>query len=114
MRPWALLTYGGETKRVDLDTESRDVLLLELSGQMALDEGGLPGDDVSFALVAGWLARLFVMLLGAMRRQKLSQYDCARSERTFPVPPSPTSTSLKVGMALASAMVASCCGGVCV
>ena len=42
---------------MDLDTESRNVLLLELSGQMALDEGGLPGDDVSFALVAGWLAR---------------------------------------------------------
>lgn len=34
-------------------------------------------------------------------------------ERTFPVPPSPTSTSLKVGMPLASAMVAVCCSGVC-
>jgi hypothetical protein len=83
VRPWALLTYGGETKRVDLDTESRDVLLLELSGQMALDEGGLPGDDVSFALVAGWLARLFVMLLGAMRRQKLSQYNVPDLDAPF-------------------------------
>lgn len=34
-------TYGAETKRVNFDTEGRDVLLLELSCQMALDEGGL-------------------------------------------------------------------------
>jgi hypothetical protein len=35
------ITYGGEAERVDLDTEGRNVLLLKLSGQMALDEGGL-------------------------------------------------------------------------
>jgi hypothetical protein len=34
-------TYGGEAERVDLDTERRNVLLLELSSQMALDEGRL-------------------------------------------------------------------------
>jgi hypothetical protein len=34
-------TYGGEAERVHLDTEGRNVLLLELSGQMALDEGRL-------------------------------------------------------------------------
>jgi hypothetical protein len=34
-------TYGGEAKRVNLDSERRNVLLLELSGQMALDEGSL-------------------------------------------------------------------------
>lgn len=34
-------TYGGEGERVDLDTESSDVLLLELSSQVTLDEGGL-------------------------------------------------------------------------
>jgi hypothetical protein len=34
-------TYCAETKRVNLDTEGSDVLLLEFSGQMALDEGGL-------------------------------------------------------------------------
>jgi len=34
-------TYGSEAKRVDLDTERGNVLLLELSGQMTLDEGGL-------------------------------------------------------------------------
>jgi hypothetical protein len=33
--------YGRETKRVDLDTESSDVLLLELTSQVTLDEGGL-------------------------------------------------------------------------
>lgn len=34
-------TYGGESERVDLNTESSDVLLLELSSQVTLDEGGL-------------------------------------------------------------------------
>ena len=33
--------YGREAERVDLDTESGDVLLLELTSQVALDEGGL-------------------------------------------------------------------------
>jgi hypothetical protein len=33
--------YGRETERVDLDTESSDVLLLELTSQVTLDEGGL-------------------------------------------------------------------------
>ena len=33
--------YGGEVQRVDLDTESGNVLLLELTSQVALDEGGL-------------------------------------------------------------------------
>jgi hypothetical protein len=35
------ITYGGEAEGVNLDTEGRNVLLLELSGQMALDEGSL-------------------------------------------------------------------------
>jgi len=34
-------TYGGETERVNFDTERRDVLLLELSSQVTLDESGL-------------------------------------------------------------------------
>jgi hypothetical protein len=43
-------TYGGEAERVNLDTKGRNVLLLELSGQMALDEGGLSGKTVSIGL----------------------------------------------------------------
>jgi hypothetical protein len=40
--------------------------------------------------------------------------EYGRPQRTFPVPPSPTRTSLKVGtLPLASAMIAVCCGGVC-
>ena len=35
------VTYRGEAKWVDFDTECGDVLLLELSGQVTLDEGGL-------------------------------------------------------------------------
>jgi hypothetical protein len=35
------VTYRGEAERVDLDSERRNVLLLKLSGQMALDEGRL-------------------------------------------------------------------------
>jgi hypothetical protein len=41
-------TYGGETERVNLDTEGCNVLLLELSGQMALDEGRLREALVTF------------------------------------------------------------------
>ena len=33
--------YGVKTERVHFDTESGDVLLLELASQVALDEGGL-------------------------------------------------------------------------
>lgn len=33
--------YCAESERVNLNTESRNVFLLELSSQMALDEGGL-------------------------------------------------------------------------
>lgn len=38
---WDGGAYGGESKRVDFDTESRDVLLLEFTSQVTLDEGGL-------------------------------------------------------------------------
>jgi hypothetical protein len=41
------MTYGVEKKRVNLDTESGDVLLLEFTSQVTLDESGL----VSIALV---------------------------------------------------------------
>jgi hypothetical protein len=36
-----LSTVGVEDQRVDIDTDSGDVTLLELTGQVALDEGGL-------------------------------------------------------------------------
>jgi hypothetical protein len=35
------VTYRGKAKRMDLDAESCNVLLLELTSQMALDERGL-------------------------------------------------------------------------
>jgi len=34
-------TYSGEGERVHLNTESRDIFLLKLASQVALDEGGL-------------------------------------------------------------------------
>lgn len=37
----SIMTYGGEGERVNLNTESRDVFLLKLSSQMALDESSL-------------------------------------------------------------------------
>ena len=40
-------TYRRESQRVNLDTESGDVLLFEFSSKMALDKGGL----YSFALM---------------------------------------------------------------
>jgi hypothetical protein len=41
------MTYGVEIKGINLDTESGDVLLLEFTRLVALDEGGL----VSITLV---------------------------------------------------------------
>lgn len=38
---WRWVTYGRESERVNLNTESCDVLLLELTSQVTLDEGGL-------------------------------------------------------------------------
>lgn len=34
-------TYGGESERVNLNSQSGDILLLELTSQVTLDEGGL-------------------------------------------------------------------------
>lgn len=50
---------------MNLDTEGRNVLLLELSGQMALDEGGLQGEVVSFFSRCRLAGSLFAMLPGA-------------------------------------------------
>jgi hypothetical protein len=38
---------GGESKRVDFDTESRNVLLFEFTSQVTLDEGGLSSTTVT-------------------------------------------------------------------
>jgi len=38
---------GVEDHRVHLDTEGGDVLLLELTGEMSLDEGGLADTTVA-------------------------------------------------------------------
>lgn len=35
------MTYGGEAERVDFYSQGRNVLLLEFTSQMALDEGRL-------------------------------------------------------------------------
>jgi hypothetical protein len=98
------VTYGGETEWVHLDTEGRNVLLLELAGQMTLDKGRLWGRFVSIGAIAGIMA-LFIRRSGGAHRPPDSAKRDVRVH-TFPVPPSPTSTSLKVGVA-ASAMVVS-------
>jgi hypothetical protein len=49
----ARLTYGGEAERVDFDTEGRNVLLLELSSQMALDKRGLQAVSLA-SIVLSW------------------------------------------------------------
>lgn len=94
---------------MDFDTESCDILLLELACQVALDESGL-----------GWLLvtifstlRLCWALIGFSDRRSTSNAtrvnDVAKVISTdlravnhrhilaLPVPPSPTRTSLKVG-----------------
>ena len=40
---WRGIAYGVEVERVHLDTQGGDVLLLEFTSQVALDEGGLLG-----------------------------------------------------------------------
>jgi hypothetical protein len=42
-----LAIVGGEVERVDLDTKSGHVLLLELTSQVALDEGGLSSTAIT-------------------------------------------------------------------
>jgi hypothetical protein len=81
---FAFLMYRGETERMDFDTKRRDVLLLKFAGQMAFDESCL-------------LSRLEPMtqLQGVAWMRFL----------TLPVPPSPTRTSLNVGVPEASAIV---------
>lgn len=44
-------TNGSEAKRVDLDTERGHVLLLELAGQVTLDESGLMIIPVTLAII---------------------------------------------------------------
>jgi hypothetical protein len=94
-KPWA--THSGEAKRVNLNTKRCDVFLLKLAGQMALDEGGLlyPLSALSNQLSASsqWLRNT------ATARKAIIEtgFRIVRHLLTFPVPPSPTSTSLKVG-----------------
>ena len=45
--PAPFLPYRGEAQRVHLYTQCCDVLLLELSGQMTLDEGSLQSGPIS-------------------------------------------------------------------
>ena len=104
-------SYGGEAKRVDFYTQSRNILLLELSGDVALDEGGLQKllSQHSFSI-----AMIQLLCLWAPPSLIASSAKTNIQDFTFPVPPSPTSTSLKVGTspcwgAAAWAMVALCC-----
>jgi hypothetical protein len=93
---------------VDLNTKGGDVLLLELSSKMSLDEGGLVGGRVSVRLLkVAWETNRSKILLLFGCPAKGSDWELHRGDRefeearsvlTFPVPPSPTSTSLKVGV----------------
>jgi hypothetical protein len=90
-------TYGAEAERVNLDTEGGHVLLLEFTSQMALDEGGLAKTSS--------VSKRSTTPQSAHERWIRVPGD-GSSELTLPVPPSPTRTSLKVGIPeAASAMV---------
>ena len=58
------VSYGCESEGVDLDTESRHVLLLELSGQMALDKGGLSTQVSIIPIGIGGMAGQSPRLMG--------------------------------------------------
>jgi len=89
------ITYCAETKRVDFDTKRSIIFLLEFSSQMTLDESGL---QFLLAIDSDMLMRTRAVV-GQQHRAWNSQQRClSGGAQTFPVPPSPTSTSLKVGM----------------
>ena len=103
------ITYGSEGERVDLDTERRNILLLEFSCQVTLDKGRLR---------LGSLVICYRVGMQPLSTAQPAQWpSCYRERsriwrRTFPVPPSPTSTSLKVGtLPAASAMLLSVVAG---
>lgn len=75
-------TYGGESERVDFDTERRNVLLLELSSQVALDEGGLGAGAVSKGAMARSYASLVECASTSMGRL-LSQQDAKWDDIPF-------------------------------
>ena len=82
---------------MDLNTEGRNILLFELSSQMTLNESSLQYYQQSLGRDVRHLPR---------RRALQRGEDYLESRlRTFPVPPSPTSTSLKVGMLVAASAI---------
>lgn len=48
------VAYRAETKRMDFDTKSGHVLLLELTSQVTLDEGGLQRNKLLATRSNGW------------------------------------------------------------
>jgi hypothetical protein len=90
---------------VNFNTKGRNILLLKFTSQMTLDERGLPRcvsycHDVECA-PPRWNDGIRVPSNGTTGSTPANPV-----EHTFPVPPSPTSTSLKVGIVgAASAMV---------
>lgn len=71
---------------LDLNTHGGNVSLLELTSYVTLDEGGLRRRG----------EKLADTFRKASQREKHERLDV---EHTFPVPPSPTRTSLNVGTA---------------
>jgi hypothetical protein len=102
-------TYGGEAQGVNLDTEGGHVLLLKLTSQVALDEGGL---EVALSVLLLLVLPLLLLLPllpvlvrlsgGARSAARCSEVQLRSSGGdewevlTLPVPPSPTRTSLNL------------------
>ena len=103
-------TDRGEAKRVNLNTEGGHVLLFEFASQMTLDEGGLDGWLSVSSRHSKIRGRERVCVRERERGTKRNGRNCkiqkGKSNLTLPVPPSPTRTSLKVGVLGASAMFA--------
>jgi hypothetical protein len=106
------MIYRGEAERVNFDTKSRHVLLLELAGQVALDEGGLAEEKnckvstMPLILRRGTSPRPSPSRdCWGCRKNARMVYPWEMSFHTLPVPPSPTRTSLNVGVSVADAIV---------
>ena len=110
---------------MNFNAQCSDIFLLELASQMSLHEGGLQSEllasnkgtwDAPVQLKQDVLSKTSssrIIGFTSFARQHMKAEgkwrESASSKRTFPVPPSPTSTSLKLGVAwppAASAIVA--------
>jgi hypothetical protein len=88
---------------MNFHTECRNILLFEFSGEMSLDERSL---EIALAIARVLLAKdEKVKRISTDRKSDRNNSLWGLRWLTFPVPPSPTSTSLKLGICEAASAI---------